>query len=200
MASKRLLGGLLCGGLSQRLGQDKALVRLAGKTLLERSYSLLVKSVEPSFLLTRKGQEYRGFPCLTEEGARIGPIGAIAHALNYAKEYDFTALLVLACDLPFITKEWLDKLKESYLKDLDNHLAFVFKRAESKKVENLVAIYRVGALPYFLKSIENKEYAVGAAIPKDLQKRLSYQKEESLAFHNLNTLDDLKLAQEFLKA
>lgn len=100
--SERPLNGLvLTGGLSKRMGEDKALLRFEGKTLVQRTLDLLGSVCPEVFVSARPGQrslaEVAGAPILEDRFLGIGPLGGILSAMTARPG---AAWLVVACDLP----------------------------------------------------------------------------------------------------
>lgn len=115
-------GFVQAGGGSTRFGTDKALVQLAGKTLLKRTGELL-QSVCNSVTIVAPPGRYADapWPVLEDRWPGEGPLGGILTALlnlNDSREpagsqrYDGTAALIVSCDMPFLTKEFLRYLRE----------------------------------------------------------------------------------------
>jgi molybdopterin-guanine dinucleotide biosynthesis protein A len=107
---------ILAGGRSSRMGRDKAWLELAGLPLVLR----VARSVEPLVsAVTVIGPLERfesvglasipdRIPARAASGeSSCGPLGGILTALN-ATQCSWN--LVLACDLPYITTEWLEWL------------------------------------------------------------------------------------------
>ena len=79
---------ILAGGLSERMGRDKARLRLGGRSLLS---------------ILRQVSREAGLPCRVlrrDTVKRCGPLGGILTALTSSKH---EACLFLSCDMPFIT-------------------------------------------------------------------------------------------------
>ncbi|CAN5651333.1 molybdenum cofactor guanylyltransferase [soil metagenome] len=107
-------GFILAGGVSTRMGKEKAHLNLAGKTFLMRAASAL-RAVAPDVsLIGGNSDTDLGLPVLPDVYAseaiekRASVIGLHA-ALVYSKAA-WTA--VLACDLPFVTGELMKRLVE----------------------------------------------------------------------------------------
>lgn len=86
------------------MGQDKALLRLNGMTLLERSIRTLQPVVNRVVVAGGLDGRY-GLPGITTIGDPIpgcGPLGGILAALE---ESSADAVCILACDLPFVTTD-----------------------------------------------------------------------------------------------
>ena len=99
----RLLFGvcILAGGLSTRLGREKSRLKLDGTTMLKRIRSIAdefstTESVSSRVRVLRKD-------CV----ARCGPLGGILTGLSTSKA---SAVLFLACDMPFVSVVLLKKV------------------------------------------------------------------------------------------
>ncbi len=90
------------------MGRDKTLLEIGGKTLIERAASLCEPLVT-SVTLVGDSQRITGirFPALADRWPGAGPLGAIATALGAAQQ---PWCLVLACDMPNVSVDWLEWL------------------------------------------------------------------------------------------
>jgi molybdopterin-guanine dinucleotide biosynthesis protein A len=86
---------ILAGGLSSRMGRDKTRLRLGGQSLLARIRSVAAETPWPVRVIRR------------DLVPRCGPLGGVGTALQTTRA---EAVLFLACDMPFITAEWIGKL------------------------------------------------------------------------------------------
>lgn len=109
MAARPLLGLVLTGGQSRRMGQDKALLEFDGRPQAERAARLLETCCSEVLLSARPGQDRKtlGRPVLEDRFLDFGPAGGILSALEERPE---AAWLVLGCDLPFVTRGVLESL------------------------------------------------------------------------------------------
>ena len=111
-------GYVMAGGASARFGFDKARAELNGETMLARMCALL-KNVTGVVSVVAPLGRYSGF------GERIvedlwpgeGPLGGIITALldAQAQNQGPTWCLVVGCDMPFLSGEWLTYMKERAL-------------------------------------------------------------------------------------
>lgn len=196
-----ILGVILAGGLSSRLGQDKAKLSLdkASPTILERTQAILQQCVEQCIVMTREIQETATVFC--DHGPRIGPLGGIARALALAKERQLAGILVLPCDMPFLEEWLLRELLAAYrlAKSLGQDFwQFVWLGEHSLRPENLTAIYLTSALPCVANAIYSQDYALNRLIPKERIKTLVYTAEQARYFYNINTPEDLAQAKSSL--
>src|ERR1700691_20244 len=101
-----IAGFILAGGASSRMGRDKALLELGGVALIVRT-ARLVESVVGSATVVGDSAAFRslGLRTIADDWPGAGPLGGIATALRAS-----AALwsLVVACDLPYLTRPWLE--------------------------------------------------------------------------------------------
>lgn len=132
-----LYGLVLAGGLSQRMGQDKALLRYGTKTQLERSLELLVPFCQQVWVSCRPGQvwDIPGLQVLPDHILGYGPLGGILTAQLQAPH---AAWLVLAVDLPLLNSQTLQVLIQGR-----NPFCFAtcFQSSQDGLPEPLCAIY-----------------------------------------------------------
>ncbi len=107
--TRLLMGLVLAGGKSERMGRDKALLEWDGLPQAGRAASLLEGRCAEVWISARPGQgrEALGRPVLEDRFLELGPAGGILSALHARPQ---AAWLVLGCDLPFVTPAVLDAL------------------------------------------------------------------------------------------
>jgi molybdenum cofactor guanylyltransferase len=101
---------VLTGGQSRRLGRDKATLALGGTTLAERTARLVASVVS---IAVEVGPGVSGLAAVSEAPAGSGPLGAIAAGyawLTAAGLAPRAPCLVVACDLPHLTRSVLETL------------------------------------------------------------------------------------------
>jgi molybdopterin-guanine dinucleotide biosynthesis protein A len=109
---------ILAGGMSSRMGRDKGSLEISDVPLIVRT-ATLAERVVAKITIVGDVQKYQalGIPVIPDRefGPRsrteisAGPLGGIATALS-ATVYPWN--LVLACDLPYLTTEWIAWLVE----------------------------------------------------------------------------------------
>jgi molybdopterin-guanine dinucleotide biosynthesis protein A len=111
MSTPPLFGLVLAGGASTRMRRDKAVIDYHGRPQLEAAYELVQSVCTATFVSVRPEQRDEPtrarFPQIIDREPGRGPIAGIAAALS---EHAKAAWLVVACDLPFLTRETLDFL------------------------------------------------------------------------------------------
>jgi molybdenum cofactor guanylyltransferase len=106
--SVEIAGYVLAGGESARMGRDKALLEIGGEALVVRA-ARLVKSVAGNATVVGQPRVFQHLKlrAIADDWPSAGPLGGIATALR-ASEADWN--LIVACDLPYLTREWLEFL------------------------------------------------------------------------------------------
>jgi molybdopterin-guanine dinucleotide biosynthesis protein A len=103
---QRIAGFILAGGASSRMGREKALLEFGGVPLIVCT-ARLVASVAGSATVIGDSAVFRslGMRTIADDWPGAGPLGGIATALRASR-----ALwsLVVACDLPYLTRPWLE--------------------------------------------------------------------------------------------
>lgn len=102
-SSNECLGVVLAGGLSSRMGQDKAKLLRNATDMLNFSKQLLVNSGLNNIVVS--GDEY-DIPDKVKQSGPVGGIYSILSSFPQAK-----SLLILPVDLPFMTAETLANLR-----------------------------------------------------------------------------------------
>jgi molybdenum cofactor guanylyltransferase len=201
-------GFLQAGGGSTRFGTDKALAKFAGKTMLQRTGELLESVSDDVHIVGSRGKyEDTRWPLIPDRWPGEGPLGGVLTALRHIEELDgardqsFSWALILSCDMPFLTREFLGFLWE---RAADTHAHVVVPQSENG-LEPLCACWRVEAT-------EVVQAAFGEGIRKVTQamKRLSMEVLDESAwkrfdsgnrlFWNMNTPGDYEEARRILEA
>jgi molybdopterin-guanine dinucleotide biosynthesis protein A len=107
-----LIGAILAGGQSRRLGRDKATLPLGGEPLACRLARLLAPLAEEVWLITNDpGRHARlGLPLVTDLIPGLGPLGGLATALFHART---PWVLLTAVDHPCLAPPLLAALAQA---------------------------------------------------------------------------------------
>lgn len=180
-------GLVLAGGESRRMGRDKALLERDGRTQLERSFELLERHVERSFVSARAEQveepERSRFPQIVDRLSGIGPAAGILSALQRQKDVSW---LVLACDLPNVDDATIDFLLRHRSQDRP---FTAFMSAYDGLPEPLCAIYRPESCTIVEGFVRD-----GIVCPRKMLIRSDtclLEQPDPAALDNVNTPDDL---------
>lgn len=98
-----LRAAVLAGGLSSRMGSDKALLQLNGITLLERSVALLRQCGADQVLVSGRPDHPLGVPDLLPHCGPPGAVLSLLHWLEQRTQLDGAPLLLVPVDMPLLT-------------------------------------------------------------------------------------------------
>lgn len=109
-------GIVLAGGKSSRFGEDKALARMDGLTMIERAFNLLNSLGLDPVVITNETRNYSFLKCRIELDLipGKGPMGGLYTACRLFK---YLPLVVLTCDMPVLTATAVKYLMENHKKD-----------------------------------------------------------------------------------
>lgn len=188
-----IIGLVLAGGQSSRLGQDKTQVMHQGQTLLGRTADLVHQCCASVYISCRTPEvNTTSFPSLLDATDRIGPVGGIVTALRQFRQ----PVLAVACDLPWLHTEILGQLIQAHGLRSPETVATTWKQARTGILEPLVALYTPDALLFLEHGILNKHFTLNRLIPAHAWHTLIYPPEYDHFFFNMNTPQDLaKLTQ-----
>lgn len=144
---------ILAGGESSRMGRDKGLLELGGVPIVVRS-ARLVESVGAVPVVVGSPETYHelGLRAIRDDWPGAGPLGAIATALR-ASESPWN--LILACDLPYLTRNWL---------------TFLIERTRRSKADAILPVGRGGVEPLCAMYGKNCEPAIWLALDRGVRK------------------------------
>lgn len=113
VGSEPIVSYVLAGGASNRFGRDKALVEFGGVPMLMRMRDAL-KRVPSEVAIIGDSDSYGSFgtPCVADRWPGEGPLGGIVTALLHTRKTKSECVwnLIVSCDMPFLTMEWLSFL------------------------------------------------------------------------------------------
>ncbi len=112
MSAGDAVGFAVAGGLSRRMGRDKALLPWGNGTLLDHTLERLRAVCAEVRILSGSGARYadRGVPVDLDTRPGAGPLGALADALAVAAP---RPALLLGIDLPFVSVDLLAHLRDA---------------------------------------------------------------------------------------
>lgn len=169
---------ILAGGLSTRLGRDKARLKLRGQTMLARIRATAKELGCPVRVLRR------------DVVARCGPLGGIFTALQTTRA---EAVLFLACDMPLVTAALLHRIFRA-----SGDGARVVFAAQSGRV-GFPLVLPVTALAVIEAQLQSKEFSLQALAEKLRVRRLIVSLRRTDLF-NVNTPGDASAARQHLAA
>ena len=135
---------ILAGGRSSRMGKDKASLKISGKSMIERLLLELSPLVAQVVVIRAPGQTIPNIPKELKDRTLLGwdsvkdrgPLQGIVDALPLLNA-EIDKVFLLTCDLPYITTNWFQTLKDVMTDEFD-----LVCTEENKIINPLLAIYR----------------------------------------------------------
>jgi molybdopterin-guanine dinucleotide biosynthesis protein A len=192
-----LTGGILAGGFSRRLGQDKAALLLGGKPLARWVAEALAPVAPECWLITNHPRDHLalGLPLVTDLYPFQGPAGGLLTALFYART---PWVLAAAVDNPFLTPELVAALTARMARTSQPAVVCQSPRG----LEPFPGLYHVRLLLQLTSFLKNDlrptrflSVCRPEIIPPEVVLRLD---PADRSFFNLNTPADLVQAEAWL--
>jgi len=191
-----ICAAILAGGASTRMGTSKAVLNLNGKKLIE--YSILTVSMftDDIMIVSNNPSElsFLKYPVHKDIIPNMGHLGGIYTALKLCIR---NKCIVLACDMPFVTKDIIKLLinKSAH----HNVTALELKTG----IEPLCAIYSKGCLSSINRQMKKRELKVSdfySNVDNKIIKieNLARSSNNMNAFLNINTHVDLQNAEKLI--
>lgn len=176
------------------MGRAKGLLPFAGKPLVAH-LAQLVEATSEAPIIIGPPSEYGGFGFRTigDDKENLGPLGGISTALRVAtREWN----LIVGCDLPFLTREWLE---------------FLISRAQTSAADVVIPVNELGYEPLCAMYRKRARGTIAAALERGVRKVTDGLAELTLApiepagwkafdpqgrlFKNINTPGDYEQAR-----
>lgn len=175
----KIAGIILAGGLSTRMGQDKATLLLEKQTLLKRNVALLSKLNLSSIFVSGN---YQGFQCIKDIHSSLGPIGGL-HACVEILLGEYDALFVVPVDMPLLTTAEFLTLLEQF----NEYPEGVFYEQVTFPMILPLTQQLKNYLTEVINSSENKHRSLYRLIKTVKLQPIKYQLENYFRFQNSNT-------------
>ena len=146
----QITGIILSGGQSTRMGTDKALLQIKGKTLLERAVEIC-NPVCNAILISSNNPEHGkyGYPVIADEIQDCGPLCGIYSCLKHS-ETDWN--LVVSVDSAFVTQDFVEFL----ISEIGDFDAIIPVHKNGK--EPLIALYHKNCIQAINERIKLNDY------------------------------------------
>ena len=196
-------GFVQAGGGSTRFGSDKALAELAGKSMLQRTSELLAGVCHDVTIVAPEGKYPKAMsPVLADRWPGQGPLGGILTALAMMQNPDCTAgwALIVSCDMPFLTQEFLGFLWERAAESK----AQVVVPQSATGLEPLCACWRAGTAGGVQAAFDSGVRKVTEAmkcLPMEVLDEAAWKRFDTKGrlFWNMNTPEDFAEARHILE-
>jgi len=194
--SKRLTidGYILTGGAASRMGGDKALLTISGRTFVQQIAAGLSRVTRDVFVVGGKTPGLTTVPDIPVDGGQTkSSMTGLYSALRHSRsEWVF----VVACDMPFVTAE----LFEAIIELSDGAKCAVIPVSSDGVAQPLCGLYRVSACVEKAESaLKNGQRSLQRLLDDVDAQRVGFEHFQGLAgsehlFMNVNTPKEYALA------
>jgi molybdopterin-guanine dinucleotide biosynthesis protein A len=190
-----ITGFILAGGKSSRMGTDKALLTVHGKTMIDHAIAE-ARSICDDVLIVGPKETFSAYGRIVKDVFQdCGPLGGI-HAALGRTQTDLN--LVLGVDTPFIRGEFLSLLADQARA---SRMLVTLPRTKDG-LQPLCAIYRSEFLPVAEKALKEGRFKLDALFHPTTTKVIDLESVEfkqqgfdPAMFDNLNTREDYERAR-----
>jgi molybdopterin-guanine dinucleotide biosynthesis protein len=194
------LGVILAGGASRRFGMPKALAPVGGRRIVDRILDALSEVVPEVVISSNQPSLFDDLEVdvVPDHHPGIGPLAGVHAGLLHAVERGWPGILVVACDLPWVTAELLRLARHAASRS--PALAVAPESHDRQGMEPLCAFYSVDCIPVLEAMIADGERRAHQLLERVPLARISLAEVQTagdprLLFHNVNTVSDLDQAE-----
>ena len=188
---------VLAGGQARRMGGgDKALLLLAGRTLLDHVLARLGPQVD-AVVLNANGDPARfaawGLPVVAD-GIGAGPLAGVLAGLRWVRRHRPGAdVLVVPTDTPFLPDDLVVRLRAG------RKTAALACASSGGRLHPVVGLWRLTLADALAASLHGGERRVEAWMQGQGLAEVAFAVEGGDPFANLNTKEDLAVAEQRLR-
>jgi molybdopterin-guanine dinucleotide biosynthesis protein A len=192
---KEVTSIILAGGKNLRLGRNKALEVIRGKTIIERVFERLEPISSQIVVVTSWAQFDINLHLNADVVADIypdmGPLGGIYTGLTSSIS---DVNIIAACDMPFLNTELMQ-----YMADISADYDAVVPRLANKMIEPLHAVYAKNCISRIDERLAAKKLSIHAFLDEVNVRYLEEEESrkidpELISFFNINYQTDLDKA------
>ena len=201
--SQRVTGIILAGGKSSRLGRDKAWEDVGGQRIIDRVIGALQSSCDEVFIIGDRPERQNELSlpkCIQYRSDDQKGKGSIGGLYTGLKASDTLWSLVVACDMPFISRELIRFMLSIISKNRCDAIVPVI----NGRYQPTHALYNSTCIPFIEKNISSGNFRMDSYFDEIYLEEISEDvinsiKGAELSFFNVNTEDDLFTAREQYK-
>lgn len=196
MDHSKILGTVLAGGKSVRLGMDKSQVKLADKLLIDYILSEIIEEFKEILIVANKSidfQKSNKISVIEDFKKDLGPLGGVFTAMKWIKDNnkDYQWVSTFPTDSPFF--------KNKILKDFFNEIhpgeSKLFFIKSNNTRHNIFGLWSLELMNKLEKDLNKGERKVEVWANNVGVKVINMDFEKDDPFFNINTKEDLEKAK-----
>jgi len=202
MSEDNILGAILAGGQSKRMGKDKLFLELNNKKLIEHTIDKVKKYLKKVIIITNQDNEFFSKNNLTTvkdciEG-QLGPLVGILTAMKWAKEHlsKSSWIATFPCDTPFFP----ESIIKSFIEESKKKESLILCASTHGRKHNIFGLWSLDLYDKLKDDLINKKVRkVQDWTEKNKIKNLEFTFKDYDPFFNINTEEDLEFAKKLSK-
>jgi len=199
MIEHNILGAILAGGQSKRMGKDKLFLELNNKKLIEHTIDKVKKYLKKIIIVTNQDNEFFFKNNLTTvkdciEG-QLGPLVGILTAMKWAKENlsKCSWIATFPCDTPFFP----ESIVKSFIEESKKKESLILCASSHGRKHNIFGLWSLDLYDKLKNDLINKKIRkVQDWTEKNKIKNLEFKFIDYDPFFNINTEEDLAFAKK----
>ena len=202
MSEHNILGAILAGGQSRRMGKDKLFLELDNKKLIEHSIDKVKKYLKQVIIITNQNNEFFKKNNLTTVkdciAGQLGPLVGILTAMKWAKENTnkYSWVATFPCDTPFFP----ESIIKSFIHESEKKESLLLSASSHGRKHNIFGLWSLDLYDKLKNDLVNKKIRkVQDWTEKNKIKNLEFEFKDYDPFFNINTKDDLEFAKKLIK-
>jgi len=202
MSEDNILGAILAGGQSKRMGKDKLFLEFNNKKLIEHTIDKVKKYLKKVIIITNQDNEFFFKNNLTTvkdciEG-QLGPLVGILTAMKWAKENlsKCSWIATFPCDTPFFP----ESIIKSFIEESKKKESLILCASSHGRKHNIFGLWSLDLYDKLKDDLINKKVRkVQDWTEKNKIKNLEFKFKDYDPFFNINTEEDLEFAKKLSK-
>ena len=199
MSEHNILGAILAGGKSTRMGKDKLFLELNNKKLIEHTIDKVKKYLKQLIVVTNQNNEFFSKNNLTVvkdciEG-QLGPLVGILTAMEWAKQNSkkYSWVATFPCDTPFFP----ETIIKSFIEESKKKESLILSASSHGRKHNIFGLWSLDLYDKLEDDLINKKVRkVQDWTEKNKIKNLEFKFKDYDPFFNINTEEDLEFAKK----
>jgi len=202
MSEHNILGAILAGGQSKRMGKDKLFLEFNNKKLIEHTIDKVKKYLKKVIIITNQDNEFFSKNNLITvkdciEG-QLGPLVGILTAMKWAKENlnKCSWIATFPCDTPFFP----ESIIKSFIEESEKKESLILCASSHGRKHNIFGLWSLDLYDKLKDDLINKKVRkVQDWTEKNKIKNLEFIFKDYDPFFNINTEEDLEFAKKLSK-